>query len=197
MPSSPNRHRLEIPTALYARLEGEAQRRQMTAAALATVLLSDALDRAGQERGGREGGVLGEVRDALRQLLEGDARQVAELRALREELGRALPPVQPAGPARSAAARVAEVAQTFKPQDWTELRVTGQAPRQPVKPFKDLLEGSGLPPAMLEYMHLLLVSDLARLPELRAEYLRQAQALHDQMAILVLGKANEEEQEDR
>ena len=44
MPSSPNRRRLEIPTALYARLEGEAQRAQMTAAALATVLLADALD---------------------------------------------------------------------------------------------------------------------------------------------------------
>src|SRR5438128_1995508 len=40
MPSSPNRHRLEIPTALYARLEEEAQRRQMTAASLATVLLA-------------------------------------------------------------------------------------------------------------------------------------------------------------
>src|SRR5690242_1992082 len=107
MPSSPNRRRLEIPTSLYARLEEEAQRRQMTAASLATVLLAGALDRAGQGSGQGDGEAIGEVRDALRQLLEGAARQAAELRAQRELLERALPQVRPGEMARPAASRVA------------------------------------------------------------------------------------------
>jgi hypothetical protein len=194
MPSSSNRHRLEIPTALYGRLEGEAQRRQMTAAALATVLLAEALDRAGRERGAHEGEVIGEVRDALKQLLEGDARQAAELRALREELGRTLPQVRQIEMTRSPVSRVAELARTFDSQDWTELRVTGQGAHRQVKPFQDLLQGSSLPPAMVEYLRLLMISDLAQSPELRAEYLRQAQALRDQMAVLTVDRSGKDDQ---
>ncbi len=179
MPSSPNRRRLEIPTALYTRLESEAQCRQVTAAALANTLLVDALGRV--ERGVNERGA---VQDALHQLLDGNARQTAELQAIRRELAQTLPRIQATGLAP--VAPLADLARTFGPQDWAELLMTGQGAHGRTKGFEEVLAGSPLPPALREYTRLLLVSALTQSESLRAEYLRQAEALRARLATVPL-----------
>lgn len=176
MPSSANRHRLEIPTALYARLEDESQRRQVTAAALATALLTDALDSADRERGGA-----GEMKEMLRQLLDGSARQTAELRALRRELVRGRPQLRTAQLARGATAT--DAATALESQDWAELRVAGQGAHGEKQVFGDALAGAALPPAATEYLRLLLVGDLTQSADLREAYLRRAEALRAQLAM--------------
>ena len=90
MPSSANRHRIEIPTALFERLEGRARGVGMTVAALAAALLADALDGVDQApaRAPRPAeDQFQDLREGIARLVELDARQLQELRALREEVG--------------------------------------------------------------------------------------------------------------
>ena len=133
--------------------------------------------RAGREHVGSDGEVLGEVRAGLRQLLEGEARPDRRVASVAGATEAGVAAGATDEMARSSVSRVAELARTFDSPDWTELRVTGQSARRQATPFKDAFETASLPPAMLEYLRLLLISDLAQSPQLREEYLRQARAL--------------------
>lgn len=85
MPSSPNRRRVEIPLALHDRLERRAQRDGLTTSALATALLTGALDREGSPEP-QQAEQLQEIGDAVRRLLASDKEQVQELRAVRRQV---------------------------------------------------------------------------------------------------------------
>src|SRR5690242_4283370 len=87
MPTSPNRRRVEIPAALFARLEDRARRDGQTLAGLVATLLSAALDapsqpppvetQASENPNGRE---------LLQQVLSNDVLQLRELQFIQQRL---------------------------------------------------------------------------------------------------------------
>ena len=92
MPTSPNRRRIEIPAALYTRLEVRARRDGQTIAGLVATLLADALDAApgGAAGAQTEGAGAQELRASLRQVLHNDALQLRELQFVQQRLDLAL-----------------------------------------------------------------------------------------------------------
>lgn len=88
MPTSVNRRRVEVPAALFARLEERARRDGQTVAGLVAALLAGALDApvVGQEAEVGDA----EVRALLRQMAHNDTVQLRELRFVQQRLDLAL-----------------------------------------------------------------------------------------------------------
>lgn len=181
MPSSPNRRRIELPAALYARLEALAERSQMTTAALAAALLAAALDQRQPYR---------EIGEQLRQLVEAGSRQEGELRALRELIGaRASHAAQGQG-ATGPDATAQRLTRAGKEQDYryfpryrvarTETLAGPQGAARTGLPFGAILL-AGLPPVVGEYLRLTMLSDIAYSDQLREHFREQAAALRRQL----------------
>lgn len=88
MPTSPNRRRVEIPAALYARLEERARRDGQTIAGLVATLLASALDASTppssadeDQRASNQG-----FRALLQQVLHNDTLQLRELQLIQQRL---------------------------------------------------------------------------------------------------------------
>jgi hypothetical protein len=101
MPTSPNRRRIEIPAALFVRLEERARRDGQTLAGLVTTLLASALDAPTQPapRAADAGTGNPDLPDLIQQLLHNDALQLRELQFVQQRLDgvlRALVEGQPA-----------------------------------------------------------------------------------------------------
>jgi hypothetical protein len=83
MPSSPNRHRIEIPTGLYRRLEQWAKSAHMTVATLVTDLLTMALDQTAPAGATPEFHAAtaqsGNLWEMMRTMLTSQSRQMHEL----------------------------------------------------------------------------------------------------------------------
>ncbi|MFN8511331.1 MAG: hypothetical protein U0232_01010 [Thermomicrobiales bacterium] len=88
MPTSPNRRRIEIPAALFARLEERARRDGQTLSGLVASLLASSLDAPNQPSPGTERGSAGnpDVRELLQQVLSNDLLQLRELQLLQQRL---------------------------------------------------------------------------------------------------------------
>jgi hypothetical protein len=87
MPTSPNRRRIEIPAALFARLEERARRDGQTLAGLVATLLAGALDAAPQPpTAERQTSDNPSLRELLQQVLSNDALQLRELQSIQQRL---------------------------------------------------------------------------------------------------------------
>jgi hypothetical protein len=198
MPSSPNRRRLEIPTALYARLEEAARGRQMTAAGLATLLLADALGRVEAAGGEGEGEALAAIRRGVDELLAAGARQADELGALRREVALVLPHLVSAAPVTAPLAPATQGARRGEFEEWAELRVGEQGGPAGRRAFQLLAfeeVRADLPPIVQEYLRLLLIGEMAQSPDLRAAYRRQARTLRERLEALPTGEGVERPRE--
>jgi hypothetical protein len=94
VPSSPNRHRLEIPTGLYKRLEQRAKSAHMTVAALVTDLLTMALDQTAPDGATPEvhaaAAQPGNLWEMMHTMLTSQSRQMHELVETQRQLDRHL-----------------------------------------------------------------------------------------------------------
>jgi hypothetical protein len=94
VPSSPNRHRLEIPTGLYKRLEQRAKSAHMTVAALVTDLLTMALDQTAPDGATPEvhaaAAPPGNLWEMMHTMLTSQSRQMHELVETQRQLDRHL-----------------------------------------------------------------------------------------------------------
>lgn len=88
MPTSPNRRRIEIPAALFARLEERARRDGQTLSGLVASLLANSLEAPNQPSPSTEHVPSGnpDVRALLRQVLSNDLLQLRELQLLQQRL---------------------------------------------------------------------------------------------------------------
>jgi hypothetical protein len=87
MPTSPNRRRIEIPAALFARLEERARRDGQTLAGLVATLLAGALDASSQPPfAKRQTSDNPNVREMVQQVLSNDVLQLREMQSIQQRL---------------------------------------------------------------------------------------------------------------
>lgn len=193
MPSSANRHRIEIPTALYDRLVQRAQRDGMTTSALAAALLAAALDEAAIPEGEGQPSdrqQLREVVDLVRHLVDAERERRQEAHAIHRQIAAQLQAIDRTLPLLTEAHRLAgPLSPPLSPAPLIDFGppaapqqtppATDEARRHRAKALRALDDAMGRlsPPELGEYLRLLLVLSSTHSPQLKEEYGRQAETL--------------------